>query len=47
MRIAYRLLFRVVILPSLVFMLVAAVLDGLAWKLDDALNALESKGWPE
>lgn len=47
MRIAYRLLFRVVILPSLVFMLVAAILDGLAWKLDEALNALENNGWPE
>lgn len=47
MRIACRVLFWLVILPSLVFMLVAAVLDGLAWKLDAALNALENKGWPE
>lgn len=47
MRIAYRVLFWVVILLSLVFMLVAAVLDGLAWKLDAALDALEDRGWPE
>lgn len=51
MRIAYRFLFLVAILPSLVFTLVASALaialDWLAWKLDAALNTLESKGWPE
>lgn len=47
MRIAYRVLFWLVILPSLVFMMAAAIADGLAWKLDAALNALENKGWPE
>ena len=47
MRIAYRVLFWLVILPSLVFMMAAAVADGLAWKLDAALDALEGKGWPE
>ena len=47
MQLAYRVLFWSIILPSMAFMLVAAVLDGLAWKLDAALNALESKGWPE
>ena len=47
MRIFCRVLFWLVILPSLVFMLVAAVLDGFAWKLDAALHALENKGWPQ
>lgn len=47
MRTFYRALFWLVILPSLVFMFVAAVLDGLAWKLDAALNALEDRGWLE
>lgn len=47
MKLAYRVLFRVVILPSLVFMLFAAIADSLAWKLDAALNALENMGWPE
>lgn len=47
MRIFYRVLFWLVILPSLVFMMAAAIADGLAWKLDAALNALENKGWLE
>ena len=47
MRIAYRVLFWLVILPSLVFMMAAAIADGLAWKLDAALDALEDNGWPE
>ena len=47
MRIFCRVLFWLVILPSLVFMMAAAIADGLAWKLDAALDALENKGWSE
>ena len=47
MKIAYRVLFHLVVLPSLIFMLFAAIADGIAWKLDVVLSDLENKGWPE
>ena len=43
----YRVLFWLVIAPSLAFMMVAAIADSLAWKLDAELDAIEGKGWPE
>ena len=47
MAILCRFLFRVVIIPSLVFMIFAAIADGLAWMLEAILDDLENEGWPE
>jgi hypothetical protein len=42
-----KLAFAVIIGPVLVFMLLAASLDAVAYKLDDLLEVLCEKGWPE
>ena len=47
MRIFYRALFNVVIIPSLVFMIFAAIADSIAWELEAVLDDLENKGWPQ
>lgn len=47
MRTFYRVLFNIVILPSLVFMIFAAIADSLAWELEAVLDDLENKGWPQ
>lgn len=44
-KLAFRLLFCVVIVPAAVFMLFAAIADALAWKLDSALAFIADKGW--
>lgn len=46
-RLAFRLLFYVAIVPTAVFMLLAAIADSLAWKLEDALDFIVDGGWPE
>lgn len=47
MRIFYRFLFWLVVVPSLAFMMIAAIADGLAWKIGATLDALKDKGWPK
>ena len=47
MRTFYRALFNIVILPSLVFMIFAAIADSIAWELEAFLDDLENKGWSE
>lgn len=47
MRILYRALFDLVIIPSLVFMIFAAIADSIAWELEAVLDDLENRGWPE
>jgi hypothetical protein len=42
-----KLAFSVIIGPVLVFMLLAATLDAVAYKLDDLLELLCERGWPE
>ena len=43
----YRALFNLVIIPSLVFMIFAAIADSLAWELEAVLDDLENRSWPE
>lgn len=47
MRTFYRALFNIVILPSLMFMIFAAIADSIAWELEAVLDDLENKGWPQ
>lgn len=47
MRIFYRALFSVIIIPSLVFMIFAAIADSIAWELEAVLDDLENRGWSE
>lgn len=47
MAILCRFLFHLAIIPSLIFMIFAAIADELAWMLEAVLDYLENKGWPE
>lgn len=47
MRIFYRALLGLIIIPSVVFMIFAAIADSIAWELEAVLDDLENKGWPQ